>query len=290
MNLFIQSGKLFDIIICMLCCIFCFAADNTKTLPHVYNYITAATYFPVTSLENNAEYSIRIIEQTCTESISTVKVLITPGNIAAQYSIDKNGIVWKAQASHQGKKIFSVSLNSSRSKLFPTDLYGNWAVNIESIILNGLKYFSVGRFLLSKKNNEKVSLHVLSNDNDNVKLRIDDTVVDYVISNGVKKIRVYEWQNENNKFIGELTLFDENQKSKLDGMLLSYEFKDDIQPSLVYYAPLKLRKAAVLYVKDNNPYVKVYNTSGKIIQENTFFKIKPSPFDYWIMESGKQNL
>ena len=52
MNLFIQPGKLFDIIICMLCCIFCFAADNTKTLPHVYNYITAATYFPVTSLEN----------------------------------------------------------------------------------------------------------------------------------------------------------------------------------------------------------------------------------------------
>ena len=290
MNLFIPSGKLFNIIICMLCCIFCFAADSTKTLPYVYNYITAATYFPVTSLENNLEYSIRITEQISTDSISTVKVLITPGNIVAQYSIDKNGIVWKAQASYQGKRIFSVSLNSSRSKLFPTDLYGNWAVNIESIILNGLKYFSVGRFLLNKKNGEKISLHVLSNDNDNVKLRIDDTVVDYAISNGVKKMRVYERQSGGNKFIGELTLFDENQKSKLDGMLLSYEFKDDIQPSLVYYAPLKLRKAAVLYVKDNKPYVKVYNTSGKIIQENTFFKIKPSPFDYWIMESGKQNL
>ena len=61
MNLFIQSGKLFSIMICMTCCIFCFAADNTEVPPHVYNYITAATFFPVTSLENNAEYSIRIM-------------------------------------------------------------------------------------------------------------------------------------------------------------------------------------------------------------------------------------
>ena len=290
MNLFIQSGKLFSIMICMTCCIFCFAADNTEVPPHVYNYITAATFFPVTSLENNAEYSIRIMEQTSTESISTVKVLITPGNIVAQYSIDRNGIVWEAEASRQGKRIFSVSLSSSRSKLFPANLYGNWAVNIESIILNGLKYFSVGRFFLNKKNDEMISLHVLSSDRDNIRLQIGNTVADYGISNGVKKMRVYERQNGGNKFIGELTLFDENQKSKLDGMLLSYEFKDDIQPSLVYYAPLKLRKAAVLYVKDYKPYVKVYNTSGKIIQEDTFFKIKPSPFDYWIMESGKQNL
>ena len=274
----------------MTCCIFCFAADNTEVPPHVYNYITVATFFPVTSLENNAEYSIRIMEQTSTESISTVKVLITPGNIVAQYSIDRNGIVWEAEASRQGKRIFSVSLSSSRSKLFPANLYGNWAVNIESIILNGLKYFSVGRFFLNKKNDEMISLHVLSSDRDNIRLQIGNTVADYGISNGVKKMRVYERQNGGNKFIGELTLFDENQKSKLDGMLLSYEFKDDIQPSLVYYAPLKLRKAAVLYVKDNKPYVKVYNTSGKIIQEDTFFKIKPSPFDYWIMESGKQNL
>ena len=143
---------------------------------------------------------------------------------------------------------------------------------------------------MRKTSDTTISLHVLSSDRDNIRLQIGNTVADYGISNGVKKMRVYERQNGGNKFIGELTLFDENQKSKLDGMLLSYEFKDDIQPSLVYYAPLKLRKAAVLYVKDNKPYVKVYNTSGKIIQEDTFFKIKPSPFDYWIMESGKQNL
>lgn len=287
MNLFIYTKIFFHVMLGMACCVLYTAEDNMKKPSVVYNYITAATYFPVPSLENNPEYFIRITEQVSADSISIVKVLITPGDIVAQYSIDKNGIVWEAQATHQGKRIFSVSLNNSRSKLFPTDLYGNWPANIESIILDGLKYFSIGRFLLNKKNNEKILLHVLSSDNDNVKLRIDNIIADYIISNGVKKMRIYEWKNEKNKFIGELTLFDENPKSKLDGMLLSYEFKDNIQPSLVYYAPLKLKRLADLYIKNNKPYVKVYDTSGKIIQEDTFFKIKPSPFDYWTMETGK---
>lgn len=288
MNLFIYLKKLFSSIVCMGCCVFCIAADNTKTSPHIYDYITAVTYFPVPSLEDNSEYSIRITERICSDSISIVKVLITPGNIVAQYSIDKNGIVWEAQATHQGKKIFSVSLNNSRSKLFPTDLCGKWPVSIENIILNGLKYFSLGKLLLNKKNGEKILLRVLSNKDDNVKLEMDNIVADYVISNGVKKMRVYELQNGKNKFIGELTLFDGNQKSKLNGMLLSYEFNDNIQPSLVYYAPLKLKKIALLYVKDNKPYVKIYGVSGKVVQENVFFKIKPTPFDYWIIESGKK--
>ena len=271
-------------ILCMGCFTFCIAKDGPPKLSVEYDYVTAATYFPIPSLENNSKYFIFITDRVDTDSLTTVKVLITPGDVIVTYSIDKNGIIWDAQAEHQAKTIFSVSLKRSRGELFPTHLFGNWPDDIESIILGGLRYFSVGSFLLHKKTNEKIVLQILSTSFEHVKLQIDNTIAEYHIRNGVKKMRLYESQNEETQSIGELTLFNEYHNSKLDGMLLSYEFKS-IQPSLVYYAPLKLKRLGYLYVKDNMPYVRVYNTAGRVIQDDIFSKVKPFLTDYWPLET-----
>ena len=76
MNLFIHTKIFFHIMLGMACCVLCTAEDDMKKPSVVYNYITAATYFPVPSLENNPEYFISITEQISADSISIVKTLL----------------------------------------------------------------------------------------------------------------------------------------------------------------------------------------------------------------------
>lgn len=176
-------------------------------------------------------------------------------------------------------------MDGSREKLFPTNRRGFWPDDIEKIILNGLKDFSIGCCLLKKKVGEQIVIDVSSVQSWNTfDLVIDGAAVQYIIENGIKKVRK-RVNRANTDTRNVMKLYNSPLNSKLNGMLLSYEYYDDREEALVYFAPLKLKRIGVLYLNDGKPFAKVYSADGKIWQNESFFNVKPSPFEYWKIES-----
>lgn len=283
-------------LIAFVSAISCGAASLSYFFPEDYNYLTAATLFPLPTMKTGSEHIVEVISNQKEDDAYVIKVKIVPDDIQVEYSFNPEGILLSAKAVYRDKPSFSVSLKDSRKELFPTNFWGKWPQSIEELIFTGLKRFTISRYLMDKKAGDKIVVHILAAREQYgsyyVDLRIGNFISAYTIGvNGVWKLGIFIDKDGKQDRIGSLESFNVKKGDPLAGKLAFFEIPDDYAPAewgMLYFSPVKLKRVGYPYIKGKLVYMRVYDTSGKVIQDDDFRKVKPSPWGYQAIEMGEE--
>ena len=123
-------------------------------------------------------------------------------------------------------------------------------------------------------------------------IKIDNTISAYTIGvNGVWKLNISIDKDGKWDDIVWFESFNVKKGDPLAGKLAIFEIPDDYAPAewgMLYFSPVKLKRVGYPYIKGKLVYMKVYDTSGKVIQDDDFRKVKPSPWGYRALEMGEE--